>query len=494
MRLNDAPPRLPLKLVHDLIDYCRGEFRRFNGGAQTSFDKGTRNVNMSDRTFFDGLFASATASDDIVEWWNKVTSQKLQEEEDQEDFQDGICDLVLEIPDREAFDKEYSHLEGLASLPRPGRVPERSSAAPLLGSAQLAGKAEASLRTAMRFDRIRLIETVVEEPDWKAQGPQPLFAGWEALVPYRLPESQNIVQEIVDKHQARWDAAKVNVNAGVGGGGVEGFFGIVHGWFNPIDWISLYRAKSRNIYAWSGRDLSKPEDLGILNELESQLFDTTKYHGTSELMTVLTYGSHNHGTATLFRATLEPRKNMAAIIEPLATATDVPKQILRIMQEGVTSKIKLVQRGNHIRYLETGGQHYASAARVTTTWTNEKGKKFKTVWEIGDGWRRSLQIRHDPSNEDDGIVTTIPQMIALLHLKGSFLHNFASSPIQVFPEPLETVPYSNDKDQLHPNWKIKRGVKMLNVPERNGHFGSKVTVVVMFPEDSSWVNEEILWG
>lgn len=449
---------------------------------------------MSDRMFFDQLFASATASDDIVEQWNKTTSQELQEEEDQEDFQDGICDLVLEIPNSEAFDKEYSHLAGLASLPRPGRILERSSVAPLPGSAQLAGKAEVSLRTVMRFDRIGLIETTVEEPDWEVQAAQRLFAGWEALVPYKLPESRNIVQEVVDQHQARWDAAKVNVNAGVGGGGVEGFFGIVHGWFHPTDWISLYRAKSRDIYAWSGRNVSNTDDLGILTELESQLFDTSKYHGTSEFMTVLTYGSHNHGTATLFRATLEPRKNMAAIMEPLATMTDVPKQILRIIQKGVTSKIKLVQRGDHIRCLTSGGQPYASPARVTTTGTNAKGKKFKTVWEIGDGWRRALQIQHDPSKEDDGIVTTIPQMIALLHLKGSFLHNFKSSPVEFFPEPLESIPHSNDKAELHPGWKIARGVKMLNTPGRHGHFGSKVTVVVIFPEDSSWASEEILWA
>jgi hypothetical protein len=85
-------------------------------------------------------------------------------------------------------------------------------------------------------------------------------------------------------------------------------------------------------------------------------------------------------------------------------------------------------------------------------------------------------------------------MIALLNLKGSFLHNFKSSPVQFFHEALESIPHSNDKDQLHPGWKIARGVKMLNTPGRHGHFGSKATVVVIFPEDSSWASEEILWA
>jgi hypothetical protein len=42
-------------------------------------------------------------------------------------------------------------------------------------------------------------------------------------VPHKVASSRNIVQEVADKHQAGWDAAKVNVDAGVGGGGIEGF-------------------------------------------------------------------------------------------------------------------------------------------------------------------------------------------------------------------------------------------------------------------------------
>jgi hypothetical protein len=181
---------------------------------------------MSTQSFFDRLFAATTASDDIVERWNKVTSQELQGEDDQEDSVSSICDLVFEIPDDVAFNREYSHLEGLASLPKPGKVAERSTAAPSAGSAQLAGTAEVSLRTAMRFDRIGLIETTDNEPDWEDQGSRRLFAGWQALVPYKLPESRNIVKEVVDAHQARWDAAKVDIDVGVGGGGVEGFLAL----------------------------------------------------------------------------------------------------------------------------------------------------------------------------------------------------------------------------------------------------------------------------
>lgn len=449
---------------------------------------------MSDSTFFEALVASINAPEGIVERWNDLTSQQSQEEEDQEDNQDGICDLVLEISDPEAFNNEYSHLNGLASLPKPGRVLERTSAAPEPGSAKLAGRAEVSLRTAMRFDRIGLIETEEEEPDWKAQTGQRFFAGWEALVPYRLPESGNIVQEVVDKHQARWDNAKINVDAGVGGGGLEGFFGIVHGWFHPAEWISLYRAKSRDIYAWDGRNISNDKDLATLTRLESELFDITKYRGISEFMTVLTYGESYYGVATLMRVSLKPRDNSALTIEPLAMMNDVPRQILRTMQKGVPSVIKLVQRGDKIRCLKTGAQDYAAPARVTTVGTTNKGKSFMMPWNIGDGWRRALGIQHDHAKERDGIVTTIPQMMALLHLKGSGLHNLDSSPMEPFSEALVAIPHENDENQLTPDWKIGRGLKILNGPERGGHFGNKVTVVVIFPEDSPWAGEKVLWA
>lgn len=193
--------------------------------------------------------ALINAPEDIVERYNKSPCDQSEDEENRQDNADGICDIVLEIPDPNAFDNEYSHLNGLASLPRPGIVLKRTSAVPEPGSAQLAGRAEVSLRTAMRFDRISLFETEEDEPDWKDLANLQFFAGWETLVPYKLPESRNIVQEVVDKHQARWDAAKINVDAGVGGGGLEGFFGIVHGWFHPTEWISLYRAPARDMYA-----------------------------------------------------------------------------------------------------------------------------------------------------------------------------------------------------------------------------------------------------
>ncbi|KAJ5665521.1 uncharacterized protein N7477_007969 [Penicillium maclennaniae] len=449
---------------------------------------------MADPTFFRTLFDSVNRSEGIVELWNNLKSQESHEAEEQEDMQDGICDLVLEISDPDAFNNEYAHLSGLAALPRPGRVHERTSAAPKHDTAKLAGRAEVSLRTAMRFDRVGLIETEEEEPDWDAQTGQPFFAGWDALVPYQLPESRNIVQEVVDNHQERWDNAKINVDAGVGGGGLEGFFGIIHGWFHPTEWISLYRAKTRNIYAWAGRNASNSEDSATLASLESQLFDITKYRGTSEYMTVLTYGESYYGVATLLRVSLKPQEELALILEPLAMMKDVPKQVLQIMQGGVSSIIKLVQRGDKIRCIETGGQDYAAPALITTVGTTRRGKMFKVPWDIGDGWRHALGIQHDQAKEKNGIVATIPQMMALLHLKGSGLHDLESSPMEGFSVPLEANPHKDDNDQLAPRWEIRRGLKILHGPQREGHFGNKVTVAVIFPQDSLWAREKVLWA
>jgi hypothetical protein len=52
---------------------------------------------------------------------------------------------------------------------------------------------------------------------------------------------------------------------------------------------------------------------------------------------------------------------------------DVPKEILRSMQKGLTSVIKLVQRGDKIRGVQNGGQGYAAPGSGDYRGYDQKG-------------------------------------------------------------------------------------------------------------------------
>jgi hypothetical protein len=315
-----------------------------------------------------------------------------------------------------------------------------------------------------------------------------VFPGWEPLTAYKLPGLGNPVQDSREADQKRWDAAQMKIDVMGNGGDLSGWPGIIRSLFHKNDWLSIIRASDRTLYAWEASDDK------TLSVLESQLFDTTKYQGVSEFMTVYTYGSGYYGTISLFSITLEPKKNMAQQVQPRATMTNVPKALLRSMRKDV-NRIEMVQKGSTIRFLDNGSQFSPSPVKVSTRKANKKRVERLNGWQnVGDGWRSALGVLHE--DEADGLVATIPQMLALLHLKGYGLHNLKSSPPFRFANPLTSVRAERDEDGrgLVHDWKIERGVKILEGPERNGHQGSRAKVVVLFPSDGKWPTENIFWA
>ena len=139
-----------------------------------------------------------------------------------------------------------------------------------------------------------------------------------------------------------------------------------------------------------------------------------------------------------------------------------------------------------------------SPVLVTTRTVNRKGKENVTPWqELGEAWRTALGIAYD--KEDDGLVATIPQMMTLLHLKGYGLHKLHSTPVQEFKASLQSAPYDTSPDaapceQANPDWKIRRGIQITSGPGRYGHAGRRVKVITLFPEDSAWAKEMLLWA
>lgn len=442
-------------------------------------------------------FHTTLRNPELIEDWNAREAEKVTEDDSDCDGQVGLLDVVF-VP-KEDFDDAYSHTDGLGSLPKITQKPIRSSAPPPPLEARLAGKAEDNLRKALRCERTRLLVTVAHENERTEKIALKFFPDWETLVSYKLPSADNLVEEVEKETQQRWNDAKLEVNVAGTGGALEGWFGIMRSWCTPTDWRSLYRARGPTIKASPGYDLSREEDVETLNCIESQLLDTTKYSGDSAFMTIITYGDDKYGTVSLFRATLQPGQDaLAGQMVQLAHADRVPKQILKDLR--TKSRIEYVQKDGKIQCIGQGGQHMPSLARVTTRTVNRRGNENAVLWEdLGENWRAALGVASVKNEDDNGLIATIPQMMTLLHLKGYGLHKLCSTPVQEFKEPLKSVPYDDGPRVLpceiaNPKWEIKRGITIAKGHERCGHPGRRVKVITMFPQDSAWAKEMLLWA
>ncbi|KAK3312117.1 hypothetical protein B0H66DRAFT_570096 [Apodospora peruviana] len=89
-----------------------------------------------------------------------------------------------------------------------------------------------------------------------------------------------------------------------------------------------------------------------LKRLESELFDTAKYLGNTDHLTVLTWSSDSHwGSITLFQVGLEGRGGRGVSIRPVAAMEDVPKGILVNMRvDQSVRKVVLEYNDNRFRW------------------------------------------------------------------------------------------------------------------------------------------------
>jgi hypothetical protein len=151
-------------------------------------------------------------------------------------------------------------------------------------------------------------------------------------------------------------------------------------------------------------------------------------------------------------------------------------------------RIELVRKQHKTRLIRAGHQSAPLLAQVETHVPQAPDVKWST---LGQAWRDAL--RTVESSLHEGLVATIPQMISLLHLNGSGLHAMTSTPIHEFSTPL----VYNQPADLPPSslsdLEVTRGVKLLEGPRCDAHYGTRIKVVVLFPRESAWANEKILW-
>jgi hypothetical protein len=318
--------------------------------------------------------------------------------------------------------------------------------------------------------------------------------GWNYLKAYKLPRSDPFVYEEDRSSLELWKQFSVNVNAGLVGVQIQGAAPIINA-VSHKQYLSIWRGRrERWVYVRDSInpnicDLDYEPDVEVLRNLDDEIFGTAKYrNGTSEYLTVLTYTEEELGAISLFKAVFEDEMHVAARLDFVANLPEVPQNILRQLRRQVTpNRVDLRYKGTKLRYRNARKQPLPFQCTVKTS----LGERWS---RSGSGWRQSLRlIDFDDEKKSGGLIASIPQMMALLHLKNKYLIDVRSTPVVSFTDPLR-IPFS---PTLHPGEmpkRIRRGLKLLGAAEGHAHIGSDIRVVVFFPLKSEWAKEEIYWA
>jgi hypothetical protein len=262
---------------------------------------------------------------------------------------------------------------------------------------------------------------------------------------------------------------------------LNGFVSKIRDWFHKEDILSLWRAKNRQILLppTSGDALSVETILAK----DRELFDTSKFFSFDTRLTTITYGAGHYGAIMLLKATLTSSSFVRATkIEPIAAMEHVPKRILMKMESSLSNSQKTVLRSNQnsAEWMSNPGKEYPASAVL-----QEPGKERPT----GFGEALGTAIGADPDfKKADGIIATIPQALALLHMKSSILRSIETSEVRLTRDPYKTKGYSTFASG--PVW---RGVRLVRGPELTGHESKDPRIVVLCSNTGFWFREKIFW-
>ncbi|KAK4113426.1 hypothetical protein N656DRAFT_797300 [Canariomyces notabilis] len=368
-----------------------------------------------------------------------------------------------EPPESSSRGLEPDREMGGGTLPQPPTTAERPS------------EFEALLRAKVFKPFIKLT-AFLPEPHWDTSG---------QFIAEREREVRETLKEV-----------ELGVGINVSGFGVEvsskGFLPLV----KPYQWINMWRNVPREMYVCD--DPSEPGgegeaggklDMEKLHELENELMSSVKYQcGQSEYMTVITYSDDvKSGAVALLKAEFGSGRAVTGLrLE--ARFKDMPREVCRMLaRDGNPNRIELRRVGRTLSCRARGKQPAPRPVAVVS------GRKNLKEWtSIGRGWRKALHITlHDDLDCDlsprEGLVATVPQMLALLHLSCRAVDFVPSTPIFSFEPPL-----SGKVDGLAS--KIRRGIKLLGPPSGAPHVGNSVTIAVLFSRESRWVTEQLFWA
>ena len=223
---------------------------------------------------------------------------------------------------------------------------------------------------------------------------------------------------------------------------------------------------------------------------------SVKYQlGESEYITVITFSEEAaSGAVALFKAASFGENSTINRLDLEARFQDMPKEICRILaKEGNPNRFELKRSGKALTCRARGNLPPICPAVVVAGDRNEE-------WaDVGSGWRRALHIllHHDdgstssPTTPREGLIATVPQMLALLHLRYRAVDCVPSTPIFNFASPLRN---RDGKADAGLSGHVRRGMKLLGPPSGTNHIGNTSIIAVLFSRESRWAREQFFWA
>ncbi|CEJ56729.1 hypothetical protein PMG11_02927 [Penicillium brasilianum] len=312
---------------------------------------------------------------------------------------------------------------------------------------------------------------VVQPPD----SPEKFF-DWATYKDHQLDAKQDILE---NKHLvtlALYESVKVNVEAGGFNIGLEGFAKLIRNWLHKEDLLAFYRSLPRIILLPLG-DGDGHVDRQRLEKLDIELFDSSKFNGSDRRLTSITYGDSKYGTITVFELT-KGDDGTPKTIRPKAAMREVPKIILKKMAEGIKGGSKTMLTMPHHKIWEVTEQIKIKMRKLPVLKPDLRTiDNHNRDDSIGDALKDALSI--DDETRSSRVITTVPQMIAMLHHKTELIENIESTHVTTPVIEGENLPW----------------VRMVDAPDLNGyaHNGAGFYVIVMGPANGKWMEAKLEW-
>jgi hypothetical protein len=293
------------------------------------------------------------------------------------------------------------------------------------------------------------------------------------MVRHTLPAFPDFGRKSKDVVLAYYDGVSFSVGGGVFNFGMDNFLKLIRGWFIRDDMLAMWQSEPREILIPSTKEQNLDDQ--YLEDLERKVLDSSKYFGSNEWLTCLTYNKGDNGTVTLFKVEMSSTsEEKPRTVRPVAVMNRVPKVILKDIQSAVHSSKKVILRFRKDKLKWTIPQSMKEPRYRISHGGSGQGDA------LGGALQKAL-VGIKKSKECSSMSTTIPQMLAWLHLGSSFLEEVDSGKVR-----------SERRSGRHGS-SIQRTVKWNKGPDQKWHGNANPQIVVLIPNQDGWASERIHW-
>lgn len=307
------------------------------------------------------------------------------------------------------------------------------------------------------------------------------FIHWSGFKPYHLCGKPDIVDNRKRVVASLWQAVKLGVTTSFGGLEVEGLFGALLGTIRRQDWGAYLKTTDRKILLPDVASLNP--DQQNLEIYEKNLLGTTKLLGASRDLTCITYSNSDFGTITHFHVEMTQKngEEWPTSIQPVAVMESVPKKVLKITADGVprSQKTTLCVSTGKAKPLK-----WSLPSKQSRPYTEHSDNIQRSHMSTDMQGALGIDLTKAKSKPSiNFVMATIPQMLAWLHVKASYLTNIE----------IDGIDFQPRRDGKTKRQSFRRIVRWRNAPATMEHEGKNPQIVLLHPESGAWVTKPVYW-